>query len=244
LHTLIQTSSDPSTLKYAIQNLGVGVGRWSINWPLILKIQQTAVNRYVEVLREYRNPRNRQLLLSRIVGERQAPFKKAIDAVMQQRTEAAKRATQQLQLNLQSLARMEALEQFDLFMRQIALQGTKIVVGKLKKMQVMSQQSISSLQEKMKIGDVETRWMGIQIIGIKRYHLESDLLDRLGDPDNSVRQAARKALSRLGRGVDFGPSIKASKLERDSAERQWRQWWSVQDINPKGKIEAVVKTPR
>jgi hypothetical protein len=236
-------------LKYAITNLGVGVRKNSLNWGLIVSAQQLAVNRYLEVIRLSRSPVVRRGAFRsysatkvdryfQAISDRQSKLLQAV-APLQRRMSHAQ---WQLQMDLHRLSQLEALEQFDLFMRQIALQGTKIVVGKLKKMQVISQQSITSLQEKMKIGDVEMRWMAIQVVGTKRYHLESDLLNRLGDANNSVRQAARKALSRLGRGVDFGPSIKASKLERDSAERQWRQWWAVQDNNPRKKLEMALKS--
>jgi HEAT repeat protein len=130
---------------------------------------------------------------------------------------------------------IQRLEHFAVFLRLLAFQRIVIVTGKLHKMKMLLAESSASLREKMKDKDFETRWMAIQVVGIKRYHLEPDLLDRLSDPDISVRQAARKALSRLGRGVDFGPSVKASLTERQSAERQWREWWAIQDGNPERK---------
>ena len=55
-----------------------------------------------------------------------------------------------------------------------------------------------------------------------------DLIDRLLDDDDLVVRAARAGLKSLSGGKDFGPQPGATRLERDTAAKGWRQWWAAQ----------------
>jgi hypothetical protein len=93
----------------------------------------------------------------------------------------------------------------------------------------------------MRSSNDELRWMAIQVVGIKRYPLERDLIDQLSDSKHAVRQAARAALVRISRGNDFGPRLKAGKSERKQAVQEWERWWSLQDNNPRRALLRVTE---
>jgi hypothetical protein len=188
--------------------------------------------RFLVVLRERTDPRLRkQKILSEIMQRRQETVRRISSAKLQ------------LQLDLEKIARLERMEQFELFLRQIHLQGVIIVTGKLKRLGDMARQKPETVHKKLIDNDAETRWMAVQVVGMKRYPFQSSLIDRLDDSDNSVRQAARQALIRVSRSNDFGPKTKASKSEREKAASQWKQWWSLQDSNPRNQLLGVVERP-
>lgn len=257
LKGLVQASKDPAVLRYVIQNLGVGVRPDSPNWPLILNLQQIAQQRYMQVVKTSQTTTTRpqavpaaaqsrlqllqvrKLVLSQLIRQRVA----LAVSLIQQRQAALNQSEMEMNLDLGRLSQLEAMDQFDLFLRQLAFQGTTIRTGKLKKLQDLSSESPESLRKKIRTGDVETRWMALQVVAAKRYHLEDDLIERLMDPDASVRRAARQALVRVSRGVDFGPPAKASKAGRDKAVRRWRLWWSQQDCNMDRKFSLATGNP-
>jgi hypothetical protein len=72
------------------------------------------------------------------------------------------------------------------------------------------------------------RLAAVQVIAGRRFHLEGDLIGRLGDPSNGVAQAARQSLVRLARGTDFGPPPKAKKSARDRSIALWKSWLDLQ----------------
>ncbi len=81
------------------------------------------------------------------------------------------------------------------------------------------------------------RWLAIQVIGKKRYHRETDLIDMLADAHPLVRQAANQALVRLSRGNDFGPpSPLAGEQQWQNARRIWRDWLNLQDPPAQGQV--------
>ncbi len=192
---------------------------------MISGLRQHALSRYYAAIRETMDPRlRRQRIFRDLMQWQQDKFKRLATARWQ------------LQLDLEKLAILERAEQLELFLRHIHLQGTIIVVGKLKRLRDLAREPSQVLRRKMKDIDAETRWMAIQIVGSKRYPLEKDLITRLSDRDNSVRQAARLALIRVSRGNDFGPAIHAGPRERETAIARWRQWWALQDSNPERNV--------
>jgi hypothetical protein len=218
LSSLVQATKNPDILLYGIQTIGTGVKAESVNWPLIYYTQATMINKYVE------------LSLPRILKSRVHWGLRDY----QLRSELALAGDQQ------KLARAAQVE---LFLRQLQLQGTIIVAGKLKRLKDLSRESPESLKKKMKASDAETRWMTIQVVGLKRLPFQKELIDRLSDRDKSVRQAARLALIRLSRGNDFGPAVKASKSEQEQAISKWKNWWSLQDSNPRQQSFSLVERP-
>ena len=142
----------------------------------------------------------------------------------------------ELLANLGEINRQRQLARVDLILRQLHLQGTIIVAGKLKKLRDISRVSPEEVRKKLTHPETETRWMAIQVVGSKRYPMVTDLIARLSDRDNAVRQAARQALIRLSRGNDFGPALKASKAEREKAVGRWKEWWALQDSHPRRQL--------
>ena len=89
------------------------------------------------------------------------------------------------------------------------------------------------------------RLTAIQVISRRRLHVEKDLIERLLDPQPLIRNAARQALIRLGRGVDFGPKIGAPTLEHFRAVRNWRSWLALQqgeNVSSSGTVPAPIDT--
>ncbi|HMF19576.1 MAG TPA: HEAT repeat domain-containing protein, partial [Gemmataceae bacterium] len=72
--------------------------------------------------------------------------------------------------------------------------------------------------EKLKDPDPAVRWVAVQIISRKRIPAEKELIELLSDPKAEVRDAAHKALVRLGRTIDFGLQPKL-----------WTAWLGVQE---------------
>jgi hypothetical protein len=73
------------------------------------------------------------------------------------------------------------------------------------------------------------RFLTIQVIARRRLPLERALIERLVDRDPAVIQAARAALVRLGRGVDFGPAAIATRTQRHKAVERWTEWLALQE---------------
>jgi len=134
------------------------------------------------------------------------------------------------------LIRQKKVEDVELTIRQLAFRRIIIVAGKLKRLKDLALEDPHDLRMKLNDKDVETRWMAIQVVGIKRYPYQSDLIDRLSDSDNSVRQAARQALIYISRGNDFGPPVRATEADRQRAISRWKQWWSLQDSHPRRQL--------
>jgi HEAT repeat protein len=96
-------------------------------------------------------------------------------------------------------------------------------------LQDLSAEPDEGLTKRMKDDNPDIRMLAAQLIGYKRLHRETELIERLNDRDVEVRQAARQALVRLARGTDFGPVHGASKADRLRAMEKWRTWLSLQD---------------
>jgi hypothetical protein len=210
---------------------------------MIQKMRRLVLQRIITVSIKRLDPRTRAKRIDKIIDKNQLAYRQTLAAIVSRRQNQIHNGRLQLQLNMQKLAQLEALEQFDLFLRQIQLQGIIIVTGKLQKMKDLAGQSKEMLARKMSDADDETRWMAIQIVSAKRYHLEGALLKRLGDAKSAVRQAARQALIRLSRGNDFGPTTEATSKERARAVDKWKRWWSLQDSNPRRRIVPVAERP-
>jgi hypothetical protein len=89
------------------------------------------------------------------------------------------------------------------------------------------------LVEKLRDPNPLIRWFAVDILSRRQIHVEKELIALLNDPFVQVRNAAREALVRLGRGTDFGPSAKASKAEIKQAVARWTEWLAMQDpISP------------
>lgn len=77
--------------------------------------------------------------------------------------------------------------------------------------------------------DAVVRFLTIQVIGARHLHLESELIQRLSDPDPAVAEAAHGALVRVARGTDFGPIPGSSLRSLDRSIEKWRAWLALQE---------------
>jgi len=85
------------------------------------------------------------------------------------------------------------------------------------------------LKDKLRDPHPLVRWFAIDILSRKQVHVEKELIPLLSDPYFEIRSATRRALVRLGRGADFGPSSKATKAEVKQAVARWTEWLAMQD---------------
>jgi HEAT repeat protein len=99
----------------------------------------------------------------------------------------------------------------------------------------LAQEGPEVVAEKLKDEDPFIRWLAVQVVGKKRYHRESDLIDLLEDPHVHVRQAANQALVRLSRGNDFGPPGIATADQWAASRQAWRSWLNLQDPPAQGQ---------
>ncbi len=73
------------------------------------------------------------------------------------------------------------------------------------------------------------RWFAADILSRRQVHVEKELIPLLKDPYVQIRHAAHRALVRLSRGTDFGPSPKASAGQIKDATARWTDWLAMQD---------------
>jgi hypothetical protein len=71
----------------------------------------------------------------------------------------------------------------------------------------------------------EVRAAAVQVTGSRGLRFGQQLINLLDDADAEVRQSARRALTQLSRGLDYGPERGASSGERSEALRRWQAWW-------------------
>jgi hypothetical protein len=111
--------------------------------------------------------------------------------------------------------------------------------------------------------NTEGRFAAAYVVGERQLAWQPDLIARLTDPNDYVRQAARRSLVILSffalrekseggddagdsrtadkgikkdQVVDFGPQPKADKAAQKAAARKWEEWWDAH--KPDGKAPA------
>src|SRR5262249_14359285 len=126
-------------------------------------------------------------------------------------------------------------EQIDLLLQERRKLEQQIAKERVEKLQVRIelrrelQKSVPEfLKASLKDKEQNTRLVAVEIIGERRMHVEEELIGLLTDRDPEVRQAARLALQKIGRGTDFGPTPAAERGERLLAGRTWRRWLAIQ----------------
>jgi hypothetical protein len=72
------------------------------------------------------------------------------------------------------------------------------------------------------------RSAAVRVIAARHPRLAGELITLLDDDKPAVRLEAHRALVRLSKGEDFGPSSSAGKDQRKQAQRKWRAWWERQ----------------
>jgi HEAT repeat protein len=98
----------------------------------------------------------------------------------------------------------------------------KLFISKLEDAQV------SVIRQTLESNDPMVRLLAARTAGMRRLHLEKELIELLNDPYPLVREAARLALVRCTRGTDFGPIPGASQRTLVRSIEKWRQWLALQ----------------
>lgn len=88
--------------------------------------------------------------------------------------------------------------------------------------------SLETLQKQLKSNNILIRLVAVSAVGRRHLHLEDDLIERLGDPQPAVQEAAHKALICVARGTDFGPVPGASQRSIERAIERWKYWLALQ----------------
>jgi hypothetical protein len=219
LHTILLGTRDPALLDFARENIGIGVER----------------SRHMGVLKDLRVVcivRKRSLGSQASLSTGSSPGSNPYRSMtVPQLAEAAgsERGPRQKQIVLElskrrgddalaALASVAAVSS-DKEMKQLARDQLD---------KVLSSVTVAVLKEKLKDDRAEIRAAAARVAGNKGYRLSDELIDLLGEEEPEVRQAARQALVRLSRGVDYGPGRDADEAGRALAMRQWRAWWSKQ----------------
>jgi HEAT repeat protein len=114
----------------------------------------------------------------------------------------------------------------------------------------------------------DERFMAAYVVGERRLRWPTDLIPLLDDPNDLIRQAARRSLiilaflelnpeeaarlasptpgqeptplAKLHKPVDFGPASGAAKAARKTAMGQWTEWWAGRD--PKAAAGSALRT--
>ncbi len=91
-------------------------------------------------------------------------------------------------------------------------------------------QSPEALVLDFKSEDPKKRLAAVTAARQSNLQLPGELLTALSDAESGVRQEARKALTQLSRGKDYGPSETATDAELKQAVALWRQWWEHEQL--------------
>jgi hypothetical protein len=92
----------------------------------------------------------------------------------------------------------------------------------------LARQDEAFLKKQLVDDQKQVRLAAVKAVSKKNLRLGSELIERLKDDDVDVRLAAKAALVKLAKGMDYGPAPDAPKAERDEALEQWRAWWTKQ----------------
>jgi HEAT repeat protein len=112
---------------------------------------------------------------------------------------------------------------------QLQRERAALLRDKVQSLRALAREQEDVLRRQLRDPEPATRLEAIEAVSMARRTLETELIERLDDPDADVRQAARRALVRLARGTDFGPRTGASKRLRRKAQQRWLEWLVLQD---------------
>jgi len=88
----------------------------------------------------------------------------------------------------------------------------------------VEKQSNEALLKTLGSGDANERWAAVVVVRTRRLPYYGELISLLRDRDLSVRREARRALTQLADGRDFGPDDNAAPAAVDQAVAQWQRW--------------------
>jgi HEAT repeat protein len=110
----------------------------------------------------------------------------------------------------------------------------------------MLRENPGSLRDKLRAPSPVVRLLTLQVVARRRLPLETEVIERLGDPSPVVSQAARETLVRLARGTDFGPLPGTAGVRRRKAIQKWKDWLALQKVareSPAPTGPAVASKP-
>jgi HEAT repeat protein len=157
---------------------------------------------------------------------RQAAWATLRDKKLQLYTSLQRKSPAQLYQEMQQAEKLKETTQKILEARQKLLEERIQLQTRL--FQEMLEKTAADLVEDLRSEDPLTRFLAVQAAGKRRLHMEQTLIGMLADPVPEVRQAARYALGRLGRGTDFGPHPAAGATQVALAQDAWREWLLMQ----------------
>jgi len=137
-------------------------------------------------------------------------------------------------------ARAEAISQWRSWWAKQAANSVYSQVGK---------QSNEGLLKTLGSGDPNERWAAVVVVRTRRLPYYDELISLLRDPDLSVRREARRALTQLADGRDFGPDDNAAPAAVDQAVVQWQKWRKLMGLvakyhgAPQATILETFKSP-
>ncbi len=88
------------------------------------------------------------------------------------------------------------------------------------------------------------RWAAAAAARRMRAPLQPDLIQLVRDPDNEVRQEARRALAQAAGGSDFGPPETADAQAVEAAVQQWENWWAGEQERRETAAAQALKMAR
>jgi len=200
-------------ISYVLENLGKGVPEKSVYMMTI--------------------SRNRQQLLETLVLLQIDPTGRLTKSVHPPQNLGALPPAMQTMIRQQQQKRMRELAKQQLEQQLRDQEQRRKLLDRL--VRDLWQESTEVLQQRLHDDNATIRWIATQVVGTKRIRLESDLIERLSDANLEVREAARQALVRIGRGTDFGPALQATPTQRAQAVEKWRSWLALQDAPGQGQ---------
>jgi HEAT repeat protein len=152
----------------------------------------------------------------------------------------------------QMVAQQQMLQQ-QLLLQQIQQQQQLQTIKLDRQIRELVKEGPGAIDAALKDPNPEMRLIAVLTIGktndVSRLN---DLLARLTDDADPVRQAARSALISLSttrdgkpdkrRAVDFGPAVNASRTARQTAARKWLAWFERQKKNDEN-LKTIVAKP-
>ena len=219
IQKVLNASSDLELLAYAKETLGAGV-KAKRHQGMLKDIQFSILLRKGEIQR--RNLASGKTApgsgvklissmtfaeLSKAAGQRGANFKDALIEIEKRQTPKA----------------------YDILLAAAADEDKEVkALGQRLLEKRIGRETPAQLKTLLKHDKTDMRVQAIQEIRQRKLRWGEELIGRLQDAEETVRQAARQALVALSKGQDFGPERDVSFGDRETAVRRWREWWGKQ----------------
>jgi hypothetical protein len=219
LNTIIAGTKDRELLKFAKDNIGVGVT--AKRHQVVLKDLRLACTLRLSALDRA------DIAAGKLGGGNPPPAKsKTLQAmtVSDLAAAASKEKGDALRLVLNELATRKG-EQVILTLAVVAGKDDRDAAALAKSLLIeyLTNASGAELKQWLKSGPALVRAAAAQVIGDKGHRFIDELILALSDSDEAVRQAARAALVKLASNLaDHGPAVGATPAQRQEAAERWR----------------------